>query len=119
MKNIVSILAISLSLNSLAAQDVVVKGPDEKLQLVVFVQDEETPCYSVTYNGKAMLEKSPLGISTNIGDFTKALKLSGHSVEVIDTVYHQTRIKTSQVHYRANELTCNLENAQGQKFPRK
>ena len=52
MKNIVSILAISLSLNSLAAQDVVVKGPDEKLQLVVFVQDEETPCYSVTYNGK-------------------------------------------------------------------
>ena len=57
MKNIVSILAISLSLNSLAAQDVVVKGPDEKLQLVVFVQDEETPCYSVTYNGKAMLEK--------------------------------------------------------------
>ena len=42
MKNIVSILAISLSLNSLAAQDVVVKGPDEKLQLVVFVQDEET-----------------------------------------------------------------------------
>ena len=37
MKNIVSILAISLSLNSLAAQDVVVKGPDEKLQLVVFV----------------------------------------------------------------------------------
>ena len=95
MKNIVSILAISLSLNSLAAQDVVVKGPDEKLQLVVFVQDEETPCYSVTYNGKAMLEKSPLGISTNIGDFTKALKLSGHSVEVIDTVYHQTRIKTS------------------------
>ena len=116
MKNIVSILAISLSLNSLAAQDVVVKGPDEKLQLVVFVQDEETPCYSVTYNGKAMLEKSPLGISTNIGDFTKALKLSGHSVEVIDTVYHQTRIKTSQVHYRANELTCNLENAQGQKI---
>lgn len=59
MKNIVSILAISLSLNSLAAQDVVVKGPDEKLQLVVFVQDEETPCYSITYNGKAMLEKSP------------------------------------------------------------
>ena len=71
MKNIVSILAISLSLNSLAAQDVVVKGPDEKLQLVVFVQDEETPCYSVTYNGKAMLEKSPLGIgiSAACGNF--------------------------------------------------
>ena len=63
-----------------------------------------------------MLEKSPLGINTNIGDFTKDLKLTGHAVEVIDTMYQQTRIKTSQIHYRANELTCNLENAQGQKI---
>lgn len=52
MKNIVSILAISLSLNSLAAQDVVVKGPDEKLQLVVFVQDEELPAIPLPTTGK-------------------------------------------------------------------
>ena len=116
MKKLLCILITFLGLNTLAAQDVVVKGPDEKLQLVVFVQNEEKPCYSVTYNGKTMLEKSPLGINTNIGDFTKGLKLTGHAVEVIDTVYQQTRIKTSQIHYRANELTCNLENAQGQKI---
>lgn len=116
MKKLVSTLAAILGISTLAAQDVVVKGPDEKLQLAVFVQNEAKPCYSVSYNGKTMLEKSPLGMNTNIGDFTKNLKLTGHSVDKIDTVYQQTRIKVSNVHYRANELTCHLENEQGQKL---
>ena len=116
MKKLVSTLTAILGISTLAAQDVVVKGPDEKLQLVVFVQNEAKPCYSVSYNGKTMLEKSPLGMNTNIGDFTKNLKLTGHSVDKIDTVYQQTRIKVSNVHYRANELTCHLENEQGQKL---
>ena len=113
---LVSTLTAILGISTLAAQDVVVKGPDEKLQLAVFVQNETKPCYSVSYNGKTMLEKSPLGMNTNIGDFTKNLKLTGHSVDKIDTVYQQTRIKVSNVHYRANELTCHLENEQGQKL---
>ena len=116
MKKLVSTLTAILGISTLAAQDVVVKGPDEKLQLAVFVQNETKPCYSVRYNGKTMLEKSPLGMNTNIGDFTKNLKLTGHSVDKIDTVYQQTRIKVSNVHYRANELTCHLENEQGQKL---
>lgn len=116
MKKLVSTLVAILGISTLAAQDVIVKGPDEKLQLAVFVQNEAKPCYSVSYNGKTMLEKSPLGMNTNIGDFTKNLKLTGHSVDKIDTVYQQTRIKVSNVHYRANELTCHLENEQGQKL---
>ncbi len=116
MKKLVSTLTAILGISTLAAQDVVVKGPDEKLQLAVFVQNETKLCYSVSYNGKTMLEKSPLGMNTNIGDFTKNLKLTGHSVDKIDTVYQQTRIKVSNVHYRANELTCHLENEQGQKL---
>ena len=116
MKKLVSTLTAILGISTLAAQDVVVKGPDEKLQLAVFVQNETKPCYSVSYNGKTMLEKSPLGMNTNIGDFTKNLKLTGHSVDKIDTVYQQTRIKVSNVHHRANELTCHLENEQGQKL---
>ncbi|MFS3000754.1 glycoside hydrolase family 97 protein [Bacteroides thetaiotaomicron] len=116
MKKLVSTLTAILGISTLAAQDVVVKGPDEKLQLAVFVQNETKPCYSVSYSGKTMLEKSPLGMNTNIGDFTKNLKLTGHSVDKIDTVYQQTRIKVSNVHYRANELTCHLENEQGQKL---
>lgn len=116
MKKLVSILVAMLGLNAFAAQEVTVKGPDGKLQLTVFGQDGGSACYSVIYNGKTMLEKSPLGMNTNIGDFSKEMKLLGHSTKQIDTVYNQTRIKTSRIHYQANELTCNFENAQGQKI---
>lgn len=116
MKKLVSTLVAILGMSTLAAQDVVVKGPDGKLQLAVFAQNEAKPCYTVSYDGKTMLEKSPLGMNTNIGDFTKNLKLTGHSVDKIDTVYQQTRIKVSNVHYRANELTCHFENEHGQKL---
>lgn len=93
MKKIISTLLASCCLTSLIAQEVVVKGPDEKLQLVVSVSPAEKPSYSITYNGKTMLEKSPLGMNTNIGDFAKGMKLTGHAVTPIDTVYHQDRIK--------------------------
>ena len=116
MKKIISALLAGCCLTSLMAQDVVVKGPDEKLQLVVFTSPAEKPSYSITYNGKTMLEKSPLGMNTNIGDFAKGMKLTGHTVTPIDTVYHQDRIKTSQVHYQANELNCHFENPKGQKI---
>lgn len=112
----IGILFASLCIHALPAQNVQVSGPDGKLLLVVSEQGATTPCYSVSYNGKTMLEKSPLGMNTNIGDFTKGLKLSGHTTRQIDTVYDQTRIKTSQVHYQANELTCNFENPKGQKM---
>ena len=116
MKKIISTLLASCCLTSLIAQEVVVKGPDEKLQLVVSASPAEKPSYSITYNGKPMLEKSPLGMNTNIGDFVKGMKLTGHAVTPIDTVYHQDRIKTSKVHYQANELICNFENSKGQKI---
>ncbi|BDW74591.1 alpha-glucosidase [Bacteroides finegoldii DSM 17565] len=117
MKKIISTLLVAgCCLTSLMAQDVVVKGPDEKLQLVVFTSPAEKPSYSITYNGKTMLEKSPLGMNTNIGDFAKGMKLTGHTVTPIDTVYHQDRIKTSQVLYQANELNCHFENPKGQKI---
>ena len=62
MKKIISTLLASCCLTSLIAQEVVVKGPDEKLQLIVSASPAEKPSYSITYNGKAMLEKSPLGM---------------------------------------------------------
>lgn len=116
MKKILSLVVASLCLSNLIAQDVTVKGPDARLQLTVSTQDGGNVCYSIDYNGKPMLEKSPLGMNTNIGDFTKGLKLLGHSTKQIDTTYTQSRIKASRIHYQANELICELENAQGQKM---
>lgn len=100
----------------LAAQDVVVKGPDGKLQVTVSCPEGGGPSYAVIYNGKQMLESSPLGLETNVGDFARSMKLTGHAEKAIDTNYTQSRIKVSKVHYQANELNCSFANAAGQKM---
>ena len=51
MKKIISALLAGCCLTSLMAQDVVVKGPDEKLQLVVFTSPTDKPSYPITYHG--------------------------------------------------------------------
>lgn len=100
----------------LAAQDVVVQGPDGKLEVAITCPEGGEASYAVSYNGKQMLEPSSLGLETNVGNFAEDLKLDGHAVRTIDTVYTQSRIKASRIHYRANELACSFTNAQGQKM---
>lgn len=100
----------------LAAQDVVVQGPDGKLEVAITCPEGGEASYAVSYNGKQMLEPSSLGLETNVGNFAEGLKLEGHAVRTIDTVYTQSRIKASRIHYRANELACLFTNAQGQKM---
>lgn len=100
----------------LAAQDVVVKGPDGKLEVAITCPEGGEASYTVSYNGKQMLEPSSLGLETNVGNFAEGLKLDGHAVRAIDTVYTQSRIKASRIHYRANELACSFTNVQGQKM---
>lgn len=97
------------------AQDANVYSPDKQLMLSVSVTDGK-PLYSVTYKGKLMIEKSPLGLQTNEGDFSTAMKFLGKADSSIDKSYTQDRIKTSQIHYVANRLTLHLENAKQQKI---
>ena len=57
-----------------------------------------------------------MGLETNMGSFVKGLKLERHEIHSIDTVYEQSRIKASRIHYQANELTCHLTNAEGRQM---
>lgn len=59
--------------NVIYGQDAVVVSPDEKLK-VELANNAGVPLYSVVYDGKTMLEKSPLGFKSNIEDFTKGMK---------------------------------------------
>lgn len=111
-KGFAFILAAAVS--SLTAQNVVVNGPDGKLQVLVSCPEGGKASYTVSYNGKQMLAASPLGLETNVGNFTEGMKLKGHREEPLDTTYVQSRIKTSRIHYRANELVCSFTNAKGQ-----
>ena len=117
MKNRLKGFAFVLTtvVSSLTAQNVVVNGPDGKLQVTVSCSEGGEASYSLVYNGKQMLESSPLGLETNLGSFIKGMKLTGHREKQIDTTYTQSRIKASRIHYRANELVCSFANDKGQK----
>lgn len=115
MKNRLKLLVWLFALSGpLAAQSVSVNGPDGKLQLTVSCPSANGEVsYAVTYNGKQMLESSPLGMETNVGDFYRGLQLKEHKVTALDTVYEQSRIKASHIHYWANELLCSFVNGEG------
>lgn len=80
-------------------------SPDGKLQVTVKC-DNGSPVYSVTYNGNPCMKTSPLGLNTNIGDFTKGLSLSKTSKEeTVKTDYTLYNIKRKDNHYEANQQT--------------
>ncbi|KFF05683.1 glycoside hydrolase family 97 protein [Flavobacterium reichenbachii] len=81
----------------------VVKSPDGKTKVSLFITNGMT-FYSVSYNDKTFLEKSPLGLKTNVGDFTTELVLKADAVQnKIDENYQLPNIKNSNVHYEATE----------------
>ena len=105
------IIIFLMSTLAMQAQRVEQAGPDGKLNLTVSCEDGQVT-YSIVYNGKQMLKDSPLGMNTNIGDFSKGLKLTGQETHKVDVTYTQSRIKTSAIHYQAHELTCSFTNAE-------
>ncbi len=115
MKKLFLGLSLLLAGGSLFAQDLVVSGPDQQLKVKVFLK-QGVPNYAVTYKGKQILEDSPLGLITNIGDFSKGMSLVGQKESAIDETYDQSRIKTGKVHYQAHELVCTLINADKKKI---
>lgn len=102
------------SLNVLA-QDNTIVSPDKQLKVVVSVADGK-PVYSVSYKGKTMLENSPLGLTTNEGDFSTGMKYNSKAESNVDKNYTQDKIKRSQIHYVANKAVLSFENAKKHKM---
>lgn len=102
------LLCISVA-TSLSAQDHVVTGPDGNLKVQLFVRSGK-PFYTVSYKGKVFLEPSPLGMQTNIGNFSDGMRIIDSKAGKVDEEYILNRGKASQIHYVANELLVTLEN---------
>lgn len=80
-------------------------SPDGKT--VVTVSDNGMNItYSVAYDGKEFLLSSPLGLMTNIGDYTTGLDITAASgVKEVSDNYSLSNIKNNKVNYLANEET--------------
>lgn len=108
-------LSFCLIIPSVYSQETTISSPDGQLVVTVCVPNGE-PVYSVTYHNKIMLEKSPLGLITNEGDFSRSMKYIGQSVDAINREYKQDKIKKSHIRYVANKLTCTFENPKQQQI---
>lgn len=106
----VSLLLCLLSGISGFAQVAEVISPDGKLKLNVFSENGKA-LYNVTYQGKVMLEKSPLGLITNESDFSGNLKFIDSKKDRVSKTYTNEKIKKSEVDYKANTVTVNFTNA--------
>ncbi|MBN2419578.1 MAG: glycoside hydrolase family 97 N-terminal domain-containing protein, partial [Deltaproteobacteria bacterium] len=113
-KNLLFLLLMSLA-SPMFSQQNTVSGPDGKLILTVLIKDS-IPFYSAAYNGTTMLEESPLGLITSIGDFSSGMQISDIKKDKIDKKYSQDKIKRSSIHYEANELTVTFINKENQKI---
>ncbi|WP_320019541.1 glycoside hydrolase family 97 catalytic domain-containing protein [Labilibaculum manganireducens] len=115
MKKYIIVYVLMLLSISLFSQEYKAISPDGKLGVSVLVKDGK-PVYTVNYNGILMLDDSPLGLITNVGDFSQEMELMATDYGKIDKKYTQDRIKKSTVIYQANELTVALSNKKGQKI---
>ena len=89
------------------AGDYSVASPDG-LTVLTVTCDGGNPRYSVAFDGKEFIAPSPLGLKTNIGDFTSGLEISSAGeVSKVNDTYSLPNIKKSKVDYEANrrELT--------------
>lgn len=99
------------SLIVLAALITAVSSPDGRLNVNL---DFQKNTYRVTYDGKTMLEDSPLGLVANFADFTENMVLTDSETGPIDEHYTLDRCKVSDVHYVANRYIGKLKNGEGQ-----
>lgn len=115
MKKTLTVTILLLSSLICFADDIKVAGPDGKLQVQLTINNG-SPAYSVSYNGKPILENSPLGLYTNVGDFSKGMSFVSKKENKIEENYQLNRIKKSSVQYRANELICTFANSNKQEI---
>ncbi len=113
MKIVLFCLTLFLCSSPLFSKEIIVKGPSGKLELTIML-DDGTPHYSVLYDKKTLVKKSPLGLICDVGNFSKSISFVSSDEKVIDENYTMNRTKSSSVHYVAKEVTYTMKNDKGQ-----
>jgi len=83
-----------------------IQSPDGKVTATLEMAEGGKPCYKVSYEGTEVLNASPLGVNTNIGDFTQGLELKEVKENKVSQSYDLRNIKQSHVDYEANEAVA-------------
>ena len=95
---------------------ILISSPDKKLDVAITLNPQGSLFYNVVYNGKPILEDSPLGLISNVSDFSKNLQFVDKKESAINENYVGNRIKKSNVNYQANEVVCAYKTAKNEKI---
>ena len=101
MKKIIFFFSLLLAFSTAQAQTVT--SPNGKVAVILELIEGGQPCYRVLYEGVDVIERSPLGLKTNIGDFTQGLVMKELKQQQVSETYELRNIKQSCVDYEATE----------------
>ena len=114
MKRILLSCAL-LAVMTASSREVAVTSPNGKL-LVKVNDDNGRATYSVTLDGQTMVLPSALGFQADFGDFTQSLNIINTKSEHVNRSYQMRQTKQSQMHYVAEQLEVEMENAKKQRM---
>ena len=97
------------------SQSATVTSPDEKLTVRVYTE-EGNVFYEVTSNSEVVLEKSLLGLQTNLVNLASDLEWVGAEQTAVSKSYEMQKGKFSSIEYEANQLLVMLQNKDGKKL---
>jgi len=84
------------------------KSPDGHVALTLEMEQGK-PCYQVSYDGQLLINQSPLGIVTNIGDYSRQLTQTNVQERQVSDSYDLRTIKQSHVDYVATEVVASYQ----------
>ena len=110
MKQFLGMMACALwmpwmMVSAMGEAEVTCSSPDGNTTVFVQLTNEGVPQYRVEHNQNAYLQWSPLGMKTNVGDYTRALSLKKSEQCTVEDHYRLSTIKKSEVDVNARELT--------------
>ena len=105
---IFALCAFACASASLCAAEKDFTSPDGKVKVVVSDENGK-PSYKVEYENVEMLAASPLGLSTNIGDYTQNLTMTDCELSDVNDTYQLRNIKQSTVNYQARQAVCHFQ----------
>ena len=106
-KTLMSIAMLITCWGTANAEEKTFTSPDGQVQ--VTINDANgTPNYSVKYASSEFLKSSPLGLHTNIGDYSKNLSMTAFDTKKVEDHYDLRNIKQSHVDYEATEAVASF-----------
>jgi alpha-glucosidase len=106
----IMVWAALLPLNAMYSAESMVSSPDGSIRAsVVFDESRGKASYSVKSGEAAVIESSPMGLTTDLGDFTQGMSLVQTTTQVIHETYILPVGKRSTYVNHANELVLHLK----------